>query len=187
MNILSVFLIAASLSMDNFAVTLAAGATRISFPGKTVWRVSFLFAAAHFMMFSGGWLLGSGVGRWIYTFNYWIASSVFIFIGIRMIQETFSTQPPEKFRSLHTFHTRFLLAIATSLDAWLMGLGLSFTQISFWTTVLTLSGCVLITSYGGFRIGAWLGRQIGKTAEATGGIILILMGVKWLLQGLGIC
>ncbi len=173
--------------MDNFAVTLAAGASRRSFKKSLILQISFLFTLAHLIMFSGGWLLGRGIGFWIHAIDHWIAFIILTFIGIRMIQESRETKPDSKFQSLHTLKTRLLLAAATSVDAWMVGMGLSFAKAPFWWTVAIMMLCVFITSWVGFKLGAWLGRKIGPVMETCGGIILILIGVKLLLEGMGIC
>ena len=87
---------------------------------------------------------------------------------------------------LHSFKTLLALSVATSLDALLVGIGLAFTEAPFWVTVLTLTACVFVTSWAGFYLGAFLGRKFGKVMEALGGLALILIGLKLLLEGLGI-
>ena len=171
--------------MDNFAVTLAAGAARRDAPIRLVWQISILFAAAHFITFSGGWLIGTGLGHLIHAIDHWIAFAILTFIGLRMIQEARQDHPTKQFDSLHTFKTQLLLAAATSVDAWMVGMGLSFTHASFWLIAQVMIGCVFVTSWLGFSIGAWLGRKLGPLMEGIGGIILILIGVKLLLEGLG--
>lgn len=190
MQIWSSILVALSLSMDNFAVTIAAGcAEHCRLRVRTVLGVSFAFALAHFVMFSSGWLCGAQLGKHIDRFDHWIAFAVLAFIGGRMIKGAF--EPVKEDSSLdvcrlNTPKTIIALAVATSLDALLAGVGLSFTPASFGLTTGALAVSVMLTSCCGFWLGAQLGRRFGKTMEALGGVALVGMGVKLLLGGLGI-
>lgn len=175
------------LSMDNFAVTIASGcANHKEIRQRYILTVSFLFALAHFVMFSAGWLCGAGIGRFISAVDHWIAFAILIFIGGRMIQAACQAKSGPDVCQVYSFKTILLLSVATSMDALVVGIGLAFTQAPFWLTVLTLTGCVLATSYAGFYLGALLGRKFGKYMEVLGGMVLILIGVKLLLDGLQI-
>ena len=187
MNILSSLLVALGLSMDNWAVTIASGCSHREAIAKAyIFKVSALFAAAHFVMFSGGWLCGAGVGKYIGAVDPWIAFAILLFSGARMVKESREEKAEEQACVLHSFKTLCALAVATSLDALLVGMGLAFTAAPFWATVLTLTVCVFATSWSGFYVGAYLGRKFGKVMEALGGVVLILIGVKLLLEGVGI-
>lgn len=187
MNILSALLVALGLSMDNFAVTIASGCRhRSRIPAAYTFKAGVLFAAAHFIMFSAGWLCGAGAERYIGAAAHWIAFLILLFIGGKMIKESLSHQDTGDVCALHSFKTLAPLSVATSLDALLAGMGLAFASSSFWPVVWTLSACVFVTSIAGFYLGAWLGRKFGKVMEAAGGAVLALIGVKLLLEGLGI-
>lgn len=187
MNILSIFLVGIGLSMDNFAVSLAAGTIRPAPNLFTVLRISALFALAHLGMFSGGWLLGQGIGIWMHAVDHWIAFVILCLIGIHMFKEARSSRSSVSTDTLRSFKMCLFLAAATSVDAWMVGMGMSFAQAPFWLTVNVITGCVFLTSWIGFKTGAWIGRKFGVAAEMLGGILLILIGVKLLLEGLGIC
>lgn len=190
MLIWSSLLVALSLSMDNFAVTIAAGcAEHCRLRVRTVLGVSFAFALAHFVMFSAGWVCGAQLGKHIDRFDHWIAFAVLAFIGGRMIKGSFEPVQAEAEPAvcrLNTPKTILALAVATSLDALLAGVGLSFTPAPFWLMTGALAACVLITSCCGFWLGAQLGRRFGKIMEALGGAALVFIGLKLLLEGLGI-
>lgn len=187
MNILSSLLVALGLSMDNFAVTIASGcASRRQIKQRYILTVSSLFALAHFIMFSAGWLCGAGVGKYISAVDHWIAFAILIFIGGRMIKESRGAKDGPDVCTVHSFKTILMLSVATSLDALVVGVGLAFTAAPFWLTVGTLTACVLFTSYAGFYLGSFLGRRFGKVMEVLGGLSLVCIGVKLLLEGLGI-
>lgn len=187
MNILSSFIVALGLSMDNFAVTIASGCAdrgRIRH-GRTFW-VSFTFVMAHVIMLCAGWWGGKELGRWIDRFDHWIAFFVLVFIGVKMIKEAFEKkQGPDLCRVL-SVKTVLALAVATSLDALLVGMALSLTAAPFALTLAFMAGCVFVTSYTGFFLGSFLGHKFGTLMEVLGGVALAGVGTKVLLSGLGI-
>ena len=187
MNILSAFVVALGLSMDNFAVTIASGcADRGELKHARVLGVSVSFALAHVIMFCAGWWGGRELGRVIDRFDHWIAFFVLAFIGLKMIKEAFEhKEKPELCRRL-SVKTVLALAVATSLDALLVGMALSLSAAPFGLTLSFLALCVLATSYSGFFLGSFLGRRFGTVMEVLGGAALLAVSVKVLLSGLGI-
>lgn len=171
--------------MDNMAVTLSAGCARCDQTARRLlWQISALFALAHFVMFSLGYEGGSLVhaGR---KAGAWAAFLILLIIGAHMIKDSFADQRQD--RPLFTcLHTQISLAVATSLDALFVGAGIGLSAAPFWQTVLMVTGCVFLTSFGGFYMGRWLGNKFGPKMECIGGGVLIILGVKVLLEGLGI-
>ena len=181
MIILSVFLVAISLCMDNLAVSLAAGCGLWKeLPKTIIWRMGAFFATAHFVMFSVGFLSGHELMRVVGTIGTWIASGILIYIGIHMIVEAREDSSFSK-GMLSSLKTQLLLSLATSMDALLVGIGLGLQNAPFWLTAGTMSGCVFLTSIGGFYLGHLLGKQFGKVVEIFGGCVLVVIAVKWLL------
>ena len=173
--------------MDNLAVTVAAGcAARQRIPAREELTASLGFALAHLVMFSGGWGLGAGVGRWVKQYAPWVAFVILLFIGAHMVWEALEKDSHEKVPTALHGKTLLWLALATSMDAWLVGMGLSFTRAPFALTVICMTGFVFATSWVGFYFGAWLGEKFGRRMEALGGLVLMGLGVKLLLEGLGI-
>ncbi|MBR4592576.1 MAG: manganese efflux pump [Elusimicrobiaceae bacterium] len=185
MSILSVLLVPLGLSMDNLAVTVAAGSR-----GPLSWKytgwVSIVFSLAHIAMFSGGWLLGAGVGHYIGTVAPWLACIILVFVGVHMLYAAIMGQAQRPSQQHLSGSVLLGLALATSVDAWLAGMGLALTHTPFVWTVLLLGLSVWIASWLGFYAGAWLGEKFGRPMEALGGLILMGLGVKLLLEGLGI-
>ncbi|MBR4356065.1 MAG: manganese efflux pump [Elusimicrobiaceae bacterium] len=188
MSLLSAILIALSLSMDNLAVTVSAGcAAHSRIPLKREMLASFGFMLAHLVMFSCGWFLGKGVGHYVDAIDHWVAFGILAWIGIHMIWESGHHKEEEQDFSKRIFGgALFWLAFATSVDAWLVGMGLSLVHAPFVLTATTMAISVFFTSWLGFYFGAWLGRKFGQQMEMLGGIALILLGLKLLLEGLGI-
>ena len=183
---LSSFLVAASLSMDNLAVTVSAGCSH-SLAGhrRMLWQISLLFALFHFMMFAigfeGGILLHAGQ-----AIAPWLACGILVFIGIHMIKEAGTVHESPNVTILNSLRTQIMLAAATSVDALLVGAGLAFTAVSFWQTTMFLVLCVFITSLCGFYLGRYFGYKFGRNMEILGGCVLLFLGVKVLLEGMGI-
>jgi len=186
MNIISSFLVALGLSMDNLAVTTSAGCSRSRQSCmRLIVQVSLLFALAHFVMFSigyeGGVLLHAGR-----VLGAWVACLILVFIGGRMIREACTPGEEASCSIFTSLKTQFALAVATSLDALFVGAGMSLAGAPFWQTQFFLVGCVFITSGCGFYLGGYLGRKFGRNMEIAGGTVLILLGIKVLLEGVGI-
>ena len=182
---LASFLVAIGLSMDNLAVTISAGCSQRSVGrSRTLWQVSLLFALAHFIMFTagfeGGILLHAGK-----TIAPWLACAILIFIGLRMIKNAFAPKGQEQAPLLNSLHTQVMLALATSVDALLVGAGLAFATGDFWQTTIALVICVFVTSVCGFYMGRYLGSKFGRNMEILGGLVLIFLGAKVLLEGVG--
>lgn len=175
------------LSMDNFAVTIASGCCHhAKIPVRYAGKVSVLFTLAHFVMFSGGWLCGEGLGRYISSIDHWAAFGILAYIGGQMVRNSRQKEDEPDVCALHSFKTLLMLSFATSVDALVVGMGCAFTEVPFWPVVGMLCACVLVTSWAGFYLGAFLGRRFGKLMEALGGLVLIGLGIKLLLEGVGI-
>ncbi len=116
----------------------------------------------------------------------WLACFILVCVGGRMIKASFEPHEENCSTLLSSPKTQVLLAIATSIDALWAGAGLAFTSASFRQTVLVLVGCVFVTSLCGFELGRFLGSKLGRNMEVLGGSVLIFLGVKVLLEGMGI-
>ena len=186
MNILSSFLVAAGLSMDNLAVTLAAGCERNAQgrPRLTL-QVSLLFALAHFVMFALGYE-GGALVHISRSVGPWVACGILAFIGVHMIKNAFEQHLPSRGEIFTSLHTQVALALATSLDALFVGAGMALAREPFWQTQAALALCVFITSFSGFYVGRCLGKKFGRNVEIAGGSVLVFLGVKILLEGTGI-
>ncbi len=187
MKLLSAFLIAASLSMDNFAISLASGCSR----GGPLHRgrillVSASFSLAHIVMFGLGWWGGWELGQWINRWDHWIAFFILAFVGAKMIKEALADLSVPDFGQVLPWKRIIGLSVAASLDALGVGVALSLEKAPFWMTLIFMTGCVFVTSYAGFLLGRLLGKRFGKVMEIAGGVVLIGLGTKILFSGLGI-
>ena len=185
MGIVELILISIGLAMDAFAVSICKG---LSFK-KMSWKKA-LIIGLYFGAFQGGmpligYLLGVGFQEKIQAVDHWIAFLLLGFIGFNMIKEALSNDE-EECNDKIDFKTMIVLAIATSIDALAIGVTFAFLKVNILLAVTLIVIITLIISMLGVKIGNVFGDKYEKKAEITGGIILILLGLKILLEHLGI-
>ena len=186
MSFSELLLIAIGLSMDAFAVAVCKGLS----VGKTKVRhyiiTGLWFGGFQALMPFLGYLLGTTFEKYIVTFDHWIAFILLSVIGINMIKEGFSKEENETDASF-SFKNMLLLAIATSIDA--LAVGVTFAllpDVNIFHAISLIGMTTFILSAIGIKIGSVFGMKYKSAAEITGGIILILMGAKILLEHLGV-
>lgn len=186
MGLGELFLVAVGLSMDAFAVAickgLAAGQIRIGHMLITgVW-----FGGFQALMPVLGYCLGSVFGAYITSFDHWIAFILLAFIGGNMIKEAFQAEE-EPANASFSFRPMLLMAIATSIDA--LAVGVTFAllpAVNIWLAVGLIGIVTFLLSAIGVKIGSVFGSRYKAKAQLTGGIILLLIGLKILLEHLGV-
>lgn len=183
MSFLELLLTAVALSMDAFAVSVGKG---LSSPSVS-WRGG-LICGAYFggfqaLMPLAGYLLVSTFAGYIQRFDHWIAFILLALIGANMIREAFSKEE-ESMSGSFSVKTMLLLAVATSIDALATGVTFQLTGTNIWTAI-SLVGCTtFLFSFLGVKVGSTFGAKYQSKAELIGGVILVLMGVKILLEHL---
>lgn len=189
MSIAEIFLLAVSLSMDAFAVALCKGLAIRKINLKSCLVVGVWFGTFQALMPLTGYLLGSTFADKITSVSHWIAFILLAIIGGNMIKEAFEKEQEHLDDSLG-FRTMFVMAIATSIDALAAGVSIAFTDFEpDWFIYITfvLIGIITMTlSAIGVKIGNIFGTKYKSKAEFAGGAILILLGLKILLEGLGV-
>ena len=189
MGIPEALLLAVSLSMDAFAVALCKGLAIKKINFKKCLIVGAWFGSFQALMPLIGYLLGTTFADKITSFSHWIAFVLLAIMGGNMIKESFEKDEKPLDDSLG-FKTMIVMAIATSIDALAAGVGLAFEGFNPpWLVYITfiLIGIITLTlSAIGVKIGNIFGTKFKSKAELAGGIILILLGVKILLEGLGV-
>lgn len=185
MTPLNLFLIAAGLSMDAFAVSVCKGlALKKCSLGKAI-SAGVWFGGFQALMPLVGFLLGSRFRKSITRIDHWITFILLALIGFNMIKEAFSRED-KKLSSSMRFNEMFLLALATSIDAMAAGITFAFLQIHILPAAGLIGATTLLLSALGIRLGGLFGSRCESGAELLGGILLILMGTKILLEHLGI-
>jgi putative Mn2+ efflux pump MntP len=179
---IEVLLLAFALSMDAFAVSLALGA-RASHTKSAALKVALYFGLFQGIMPLIGFLIGQQSAKYLAAFDHWIAFALLFFIGAKMIYE--SCKKDEDKKPLNLSHkTLFLLSIATSLDALAAGFTLMFLPLSPYVSICIIAFVTFLISFCGVKTGAKSGKWLGSSAEILGGVILVIIGVKILMEHL---
>lgn len=183
MTLFNLFLIAVGLSMDAFAVSVCKGLAMEKAPLKKAAVAGAWFGSFQALMPLIGYLLGSRFEKYITRIDHWIAFILLALIGINMIKEAFSKEE-EKASSTMYFKEMFLLAVATSIDALAVGITFAFLRVDLLPAVCLIGATTFVLSALGVKVGNLFGSRYKSRAELAGGILLILMGVKILLEHL---
>lgn len=185
MNLISLFIIAVGLSMDAFAVAICKGLAMQKITLKKALIVGFWFGGFQALMPALGYLLGSQFSTYITSIDHWIAFVLLSIIGGNMIKEALSKEEECTNDSL-AFKEMIILALATSIDALAVGVTFAFLNVQIVPAVLFIGVITFTLSAIGVKIGNIFGCRYKSKAEFAGGIILIIMGIKILLEHLGI-
>ena len=185
MGILSILVIAVGLAMDAFAVAICKGLSMKKMNWSKALRVGGYFGFFQAVMPLIGYLLGVGFHEKVTSVDHWFAFILLSAIGINMIKEALSKEEDCK-NDRVDFKEMVVLAIATSIDALAVGITMAFLDVNIITAVLAIGIITFIISVIGVKIGNIFGDKYEKKAEFIGGVILILMGLKILLEHLGI-
>jgi putative Mn2+ efflux pump MntP len=176
-------LIAVGLSMDAFAVSICKGLSLKKLEPHHAALVGLYFGGFQFLMPVIGWALGYRFEHVIESVDHWIAFGLLSIIGISMIREA---KQADELNDDLSFKTMLLLAVATSIDALAVGVTFAFLKVR----ILPAAGLIGITTFAlsvlGVYIGHFFGLKYKAKAEIAGGVILILIGLKILLEHLGI-
>lgn len=184
MTLFSLFIIAVGLSMDAFAVSICKGLAMQKITIKKALIVGLWFGGFQALMPAIGYLLGSQFESYITNIDHWIAFVLLFIIGGNMIKEALSKEEEPASDSL-AFKEMLLLALATSIDALAVGVTFAFLKVQILPAVLFIGVITFTLSALGVKIGNIFGCRYKSKAELAGGIILILMGCKILLEHLG--
>lgn len=185
MNVLEILLIGVGLAMDAFAVSICKGLS----VSKLTWKHA-LIPAVYFGGFQGlmplmGWLLGIQFQSLITSVDHWIAFFLLLFIGANMIREALGGDEGETNDSF-SFLIMITLAVATSIDALAVGVTFAFLEVEIFAAISFIGIVTFVFSVLGIRIGNLFGIRFKSRAELAGGVILMGMGLKILLEHLGI-
>lgn len=185
MNLFSLFLVAVGLSMDAFAVSICKGLAMQKITLKKALIVGLWFGGFQGLMPALGYLLGSQFEAYITSIDHWIAFVLLSIIGGNMIKEALSKDEEPASDSL-AFKEMLILALATSIDALAVGVTFAFLKVQIVPAVLFIGIITFTLSSIGVKVGNIFGCRYKAKAELAGGAILIIMGIKILLEHLGI-
>ena len=186
MGILELLILAIGLSMDAFAVSVCKGLAMKKLEFKNMAIGGLWFGGFQALMPTIGYFLGVQFKNQITAIDHWIAFVLLGIIGANMIKEACSKDDEEEVKANLDVKTMFMLAIATSIDALAVGITFAFLSVNLVHAVTFIGITTFILSAVGVGIGNIFGTKYKAKAEITGGIILILLGIKILLEHLGI-
>ncbi|MBE6346349.1 MAG: manganese efflux pump [Lentimicrobiaceae bacterium] len=206
MDIISLITISIALSMDAFSVSICQGLSTKKFSLKMALSCGLWFGFFQALMPLIGYLLGAQFEQFITHIDHWIAFGLLTIIGVNMIREaagesssSLSSSSSSSLSSLssslpsssssssskfNSFKTMLILAIATSIDALAVGVTFAFLKVNIWKSVLVIGITTFLFSFFGVKIGNVFGSRYSKTAEIVGGVILIMLGIKILVEHL---
>lgn len=188
MDFLSFILLGVSLSMDALAVSVSTGICVPDLKKRDAAKIGLYFGGFQALMPTLGWLLGTSVIDYISAFDHWIAFGLLALIGIKMIADALRGKEEQKAcgvrESMLSHKTLFFMAVATSIDALAVGVSLALVKADISAGAAIIGVTTFLLSFMGATLGKRLGSAFEKKAMVIGGIVLIGIGLKILLEHL---
>ena len=184
MALWSLFLVALGVSADAFAVALGKGLHMRRFDLRNALIIAAAFGLFQAVMPVIGWFLGTQFAAYITGVDHWVAFGLLALIGGKMLWDAFSKHEDDKNDERLRVRQLLLLAVATSIDALAVGISLAFLSVSIVEAAVTIGIITLVLSFAGVALGHRVGTRFRGPAEIAGGVILILIGTKILLDHL---
>lgn len=184
MGIFEILLIAVGVSMDAFAVSICKGLSVRKLRSRHAFAVSMWFGGFQALMPLIGYFLAVSFADYVSEYDHWISFVLLAFIGANMIKESLGDKDDDNSNSDFSFLKMFALAVATSIDALAVGVSFAFLQVNIWSSILIIGAVTAAFSGAGVVIGNQFGIRYKSKAEFAGGLILIIIGLKILIEHL---
>jgi putative Mn2+ efflux pump MntP len=184
LDLLTIIFIAIGLAMDAFAVSVASGLAVTKLRVRYAFKIALFFGLFQALMPVLGWFLGLGFRHLIEDYDHWLAFGLLTAIGGKMIYESFRLEDAENPRDPMGIQVLLVLSVATSIDALAVGLTLTFIKVPIITPAIIIGAVTFALSYAGVFLGKKFGHFFEKKIEALGGLILIGIGLKILIEHL---
>lgn len=185
MGIIELFILAVGLSMDAFAVSICKGLATPKIKCKHMILAGLWFGGFQALMPTIGYFLGSTFASTIKTYDHWVAFVLLSFIGGNMLKEAFSSGDDDgEVSNSFAVKTMFIMAIATSIDALAVGVTFAFLEVNVLIAAAFIGVTTFAFSFAGVKIGNIFGAKYEKKAEIIGGLILIALGIKIIVEHL---
>lgn len=184
MGIVELLLIAVGLAMDAFAVAVGKGVTLSRVTMRHALTTGAWFGGFQALMPIAGYLVGARFSSFVTSIDHWIAFGLLAVIGLNMIREAVWGNE-ESHTADFGVKTMLLMAIATSIDALAVGITLAFLGVNIWVSAAVIGIVTLLLSGIGVYLGSLFGSRLGTKAGMVGGVILIAIGLKILIEHLG--
>lgn len=182
MGIMELLFIAVGLSMDAFAVSIGKGLSVTQLKTRHGLSVGMWFGGFQALMPLVGYCLGATFASVVSEFDHWISFALLGLIGVNMIREACSDD--DEVNPDFSFKTMLIMAIATSIDALAVGVSFAFLGVNIFTAALVIGVTTFMLSVAGLKIGNIFGCRYKSRAEIAGGLILVFIGVKILIEHL---
>ncbi len=186
LEFITVLFIAVGLCFDSFAVSVSSGLMmkHITFYNAT--KIAFSLAFFQGLMPLIGWLAGKSISSYLLAYDHWIAFCLLFLLGIKMIIESQKSDEEKTFNPLN-FWVLLTMSIATSIDALVVGLSFAFLKTNIYLSLIIIGSVTFIAAMLGILFGKKAGHKLGRHMEILGGVILMLIGVKILVEHLSGC
>ncbi len=184
MELLTIIIIAVGLAMDALAVSIVSGTTYRRLKVRHALRIAIFFGGFQAFMPAVGSLAGMSVRAYIASYDHWVAFALLTAVGIKMIYESFQIKSAHQNFDVSNLLVLLVLSVATSIDALAVGVTLSLLRISLVTAVTVIGLVTFVLSYLGTYIGNRFGHFCESKIEAIGGLILIGLGLKIVIEHL---
>jgi putative Mn2+ efflux pump MntP len=184
MDMLTIVLIAVGLAMDSFAVSITSGLAVKEMKVSKAVRVGIFFGTFQALMPVLGWLAGLSVADLIAAVDHWVAFALLAIIGSKMIIESVRLESREKQRDPMNVYLLLTLAVATSIDAFAVGITFALLDVSIVTPIVVIGVVTFSMSFLGVYLGNRVGHLFERRIEIVGGLILIGIGLRILIEHL---
>lgn len=181
MSVIEIIFISFGLSMDCFAVALSVGACR-KMAWKDTLRMALLFGLFQGLMPLAGWLIGNSMHELIESIDHWIAFGILSLIGSKMIWQALQKDHENESGDIRKLSVLLPLSVATSIDALITGIGFGFIRVNILLAVILITVITFLVSVTGAKLGEKTTFIPAKWAELFGGIVLIAIGIKVLIE-----
>lgn len=182
MDLLTITGIALALSFDSFAVSLSCGVIESKIRFISAMRIAFILA-----LFQGGFtvlgfFLGSTVSDYIERYDHWVAFALLVILGARMVIEGMKAVEKRGPVDFTRWPVLLTMAVGTSIDAFAVGISLALLRVQIWSTGLVIGAVTFLASMTAIRIGKSAGSRLGSRVEILGGLILVAIGIRILVE-----
>ena len=184
MHFLEILAIALGLAMDAFAVSVTSGVTIKRLDFRNSMKIALSFGLFQAIMPLLGWLAGISLQKYIQDFDHWVALVLLSFVGIKMIYESFTMKNEEKDAGMMSGQVLLMLSIATSIDALAVGMTFAFLDVAIVFPVIIIGLVTFLLSLTGIFLGKRFGNLFQSKIEIAGGLILIGIGIKIVIDHL---
>jgi putative Mn2+ efflux pump MntP len=184
MSILELIIIGFGLAMDAFAISVGKGLTLNRVEPRHALKAGVWFGGFQALMPIIGYLLGQSFSSIVVSIDHWIAFGLLILIGLNMIREAIWGEEESQDSNFDVRHM-FIMAVATSIDALAVGISMAFLGINIWLAATIIGVITFLLSASGIYLGRTVGGKLGDKAGILGGVVLIAIGIKILVEHLG--